>query len=378
MPIELQTSPAAPASARRSSDKPARKPARRFGSGAKLGARDRMAFTEQLALLLATGMPLHNSLQAMGKQAGNPAMRQVIADLSAEIESGQRFAAALGKHPELFSTTYVNLVAASEGSGFLPKVLEQLLAEEEKREELRKTVVSAMTYPAFLMGFSVLVVIFVLVFVFPKFADMFARIHDQLPATTIVLMWFSGFLRTYWWQVLAVVGAGGMLLVRGIKSPAGTALIDDWKLRIPVVSGVFVQLYVTQSFRVLSLSLTHGVSIVDALEAARDVVSNYRFRGLMARVERSVQDGGTIAAGFAESPFIPDLVKEMVTTAEASGNLAMVMGRVAEHYERELSRRLVALSKMAEPVMLLVMGVVVGVIVSSLILPIFKLSKAVT
>lgn len=120
------------------------------------------------------------------------------------------------------------------------------------------------------------------------------------------------------------------------------------------------------------------MSIVDALDATRDVVSNRVYRALLVNVERSVQEGGTIAAGFTESQLMPDLVKQMIATAESSGNLAPVMGRVAEHYERELSRRLVSLSKMAEPVMLLVMGVVVGIIVSSLILPIFKLSKAVT
>ena len=118
--------------------------------------------------------------------------------------------------------------------------------------------------------------------------------------------------------------------------------------------------------------------MVDALEATRDVVKNRLFRRLLKRVERSVQEGGTIAAGFADSGFMPELAEQMVTTAEASGNLAPVLGRVAEHYERELSRKLLALSKMAEPVMLLVMGLVVGIIVSSLILPIFKLSKAVT
>ena len=376
MPIELQTAPSAPTSAPKQKARRMRD-VHLFGSNAP-GTRDRMMFTEQLALLLETGMPLHTSLQTMGKQAGNPAMRRIIDDLVAEVESGQRFAAALAKHPALFSTTYVNLVAASEGSGFLPKVLEQLLAEEEKRDELRKTVVSAMTYPAFLMGFSLLVVIFVLVFVFPKFADMFTRIQDQLPPTTIALMWCSEFLRVNWWQVLVVVGAGVALGYRAMKSAAGQAVIDGWKLAIPGISAVFVQLYITQSFRVLSLSLAHGVSIVDALEATRDVVSNRLFRGLLRNVEKSVQEGGTIAAAFADSPFVPDLVKQMVTTAEASGNLAPVLGRVAAHYERELSRRLVALSKMAEPIMLLVMGVVVGVLVSSLILPIFKLSKAVT
>lgn len=376
MPIELQASPAAtPAVTAESKARAPRRPA--FGAAAP-GARDRMAFTEQLALLLETGMPLHQALQALGQQAGNPGMRAIITDLIAEVESGQRFASALAKHPELFSSTYVNLVSASEGSGFMPKVLEQLLAEEQKRDELRKTIVSALTYPAFLMGFSLLVVVFVLVVVFPKFGDMFARIQDQLPPTTVALMALSDVLRDYWWQLLLVSGGAGLLIARWLNSEAGRTVTDRWKLTMPGIGKIFVQLYIAQSFRVVSLSLTHGVSIVDALDATRDVVSNRVYRALLVKVERSVQEGGTIAAGFTESQLMPDLVKQMIATAESSGNLAPVMGRVAEHYERELSRRLVSLSKMAEPVMLLVMGVVVGIIVSSLILPIFKLSKAVT
>ena len=376
MPIELQTAPATPST---TAEKRSTPRGRRIGRNAKPpGARDRMAFTEQLALLIETGMPLHAALRALSRQAENPKMVALIDDLIAEVEAGNRFAAALAKHPDLFSTTYVNLVAASEGGGFMPQVLEQLLAEEEKREELRKTLVSAMSYPAFLAGFSILVVVFVLVVVFPKFGDMFARIEDQLPATTIALMWFSDVLRIYWWQVCAALGAAGFLIARWLRSDAGRSTVDRLKLTLPGMSTVYVHLYLSQSFRVLSLSLRHGVSIVDALEATRDVVSNRDFRRLLTDVEVSVQEGGTIAAGFEASEFVPELVKQMVTTAESSGNLAPVLGRVAEHYERELSRKLLALSKMAEPVMLLVMGVVVGVLVSSLILPIFKLSKAVS
>ncbi len=376
MPIELQSAGAATPVETTGPKAPTLR-SRPFGAAAP-GMRDRMAFTEQLALLLETGMPLHTALQNLARQAGNPAMREIVNDLVAEVESGQRFASALAKHPELFASTYVNLVSASEGSGFLPKVLEQLLAEEEKRDELRKTIVSALTYPAFLMGFSLLVVVFVLVVVFPKFGDMFARIQDQLPPTTVALMAMSDVLRDYWWQLLLVLGGAGLLIARWLNSEAGRTVTDRWKLTMPGVGKIFVQLYIAQSFRVVSLSLAHGVSIVDALDATRDVVSNRLYRALLVKVERSVQEGGTIAAGFTESQLMPDLVKQMIATAESSGNLAPVMGRVAEHYERELSRRLVSLSKMAEPAMLLVMGVVVGIIVSSLILPIFKLSKAVT
>ena len=347
-----------------------------FGQRAP-GARDRMAFTEQLALLLETGMPLHGALRTMAQQAGAGPMRAIIDDLVAEIESGQRFATAISRHPDLFSTTYVSLISAAEGSGFLPKVLEQLVAEDEKREELRKTVSSALTYPVFLVAFSLFVVLFVLVVVFPKFSAMFARIHDQLPVTTLALMWCSENLMNYWWQVLLAVGAVGYFTYRWFQSPAGRTFIDRAKLTLPGLRVIYVQLYITQSFRVLGLSLSHGVSISDALEVTRDVVDNQLYRGLLRKVEQSVREGGTVSAGFAGVAWVPDLAREMVATAEASGNLARILTRVAAHYERELSRRLVAVSKMAEPVMLLVMGVLVGIIVSSLILPIFKLSRAV-
>jgi len=343
----------------------------------KVGTQDRMSFTEQLALLLETGMPLHAALNALRAQSENPAMRKIIGALAADVESGQRFSQALTRHPELFSTTYVHLVAASEGGGFMHEVLEQLLGEEQRREQLRSTLLSALTYPMFLAGFSVLVVIFVLVVVFPKFGDMFARIADQLPSTTIALMWFSDVLRLYWWQWLVGITALFFLTFRWLRTEAGAATVDRLKMRVPFFRDIFVQLYVTQSLRVMSLSLGNGVSITETLEACREVVSNREFRSLLRTVEKTVHEGGLISTGFTDSKFIPELVKQMITTAESSGNLAPVMGRVAEHYERELNRKLVALGKMAEPVMLLVMGVVVGILVSSLILPIFKLSKAV-
>lgn len=340
--------------------------------------KDRRFFIEQLALLLETGTPLHNALQILEKQVDNPAMAVVIGDMSSDISSGRTFSYALAKHASVFSTTYVNLVAASEGGGFMHEVLTQLLEEEEKRERLRATMVSALSYPAFLVAFSIAVVIFVLVAVFPKFGEMFARIQDQLPPTTVALMWLSDFLIGYWLEFVASLAAVVVLSKRWVASSAGAARLDLMKLTLPFVRDVFSQLYLVQTLRIMSLSLAHGVSVVDTLEACRDVVANSRFRAFLARVQRTVQEGGTIAAGFDTGKFIPPIVRQMINTGESTGNLAKVMGRIADYYERELGKRMTALSKMAEPVMLLVMGVLVGVIVSSLILPIFKLSRAVT
>ena len=372
MPLEMATISAPASEPKKARSRPL------LSRGSAVGSRDRMAFTEQLALLLGTGTPLHAALKSLQAQADNAALERVIEQLIGDVTGGQRFSEALAKHPKVFSTTYVNLIAASEGGGFMHEVLTQLLAEEERRDELRNKLVSALTYPAFLSAFSMLVVVFVLVVVFPKFSSMFAKIEDQLPATTIGLMWLSDVLRVYWWELLAALGGAGFLAHRWLASDKGSAAIDRLKLSVPLIKDIFVQLYLTQCLKVMSLSLTHGVSIVDTLESCRDVISNRTFRSMLTRVERAVQEGQTVSSGFADSKFLPDLAKQMIATADESGSLAPVLGRVADHYERLLERKLLAFGKMVEPVMLLVMGVLVGVIVSSLILPIFKLSKAVT
>ena len=249
---------------------------------------------------------------------------------------------------------------------------------DKKREELRGTLVSAATYPAFLIAFSLAVVIFVLVVVFPKFGAMFTSIYDQLPATTKALMGISNVLREYWWAVLSGLTVGGLLLRQWLVSAGGRARVDYLQLHVPGIRDIFTQIYLVQCLQVFSLSLVNGVSVMDALNACRDVVRNSVFRTLIANVEDKVQSGAGVAAGFAEADFLPDLAKHMIATGEQTGNLGKVMGRVAEYYEKQLTRKLDAVSKLAEPIMLLVMGVVVGVLVSSLILPIFKLSRAVS
>ncbi len=345
--------------------------------GGGLRDRDRMLFTERLALLLETGVSLNQALVALKKQSDKAALERIIDSLADDIGAGRTFAAALAKHPQFFGSTYVNLVAAGEQGGFLHRVLQELLEMDEKRERLRSTLTSALSYPAFLAAFSAAVVVFVLVVVFPKFAELFASIADQLPITTLALMWTSEHLRQHW--IFVLLGVGGLIIAwrYWATSEAGQERLDAFKLSAPGVRDIFVWLYLVQSLRVLGLSLGNGVSIVDALAACRDVVSNKTYRRFILGVERKIQEGATVASGFAQSDFIPTIVQQMITTGEQTGSLPKVMTRVADYYERELTKRADALAKAAEPIMLLVMGVVVGLLVSSLILPIFKLSRAV-
>jgi type II secretory pathway component PulF len=344
----------------------------------KVSSSDRRFFTEQLSLMLETGANLHQALVLLQQQNQLPAMASVIDELEGGVAGGRSFSAALADHPEVFSTTYVNLVAASEGGGFIHEVLAELLRMDEQAEELNNTVRSALSYPIFLSLFSLGVIVFVLMVVFPKFSVMFAKIHDQLPMTTIVLMHASDFLRDYWMQVIAAIAAITMLTLQWSRKPTGRDTIDRLKLTLPGIKHIFMQVYLTQSLRVMSLSLANGVNITDTLIATRDVVRNSIFRRFFVTVEEQVTQGNGIAIAFKQNDMIPLLAQQMIATGEETGSLSKVMSRLADYYERELTKRLKSMSKMAEPIMLMVMGVIVGVIVSSLILPIFKLSRAVT
>lgn len=348
------------------------------GQSGAPSASDRMFFTEQLALLLETGESLYGALTTIVKQTENPRMREVIEQVAQNVSEGRTFGHSLAQHEAVFSTTYVNLISASENGGFMHEVLQQLLDMDKKSAELRSTLVSAATYPAFLISFSLAVVVFVLVVIFPKFGTMFESIHDQLPMTTKVLMATSDVMRENWIFIFGGLAIAIVATHQWLVSDGGRARIDHLKLHMPGVRDIFTQIYLVQSLQVLGLSLNNGVSVMESLDACRDVVRNSLFRQLISDVEEKVESGAGVAAGFENAAFVPDLAKHMIATGEQTGNLGKVMGRIAEYYEKQLTKKLGALSKLAEPIMLLVMGVIVGVLVSSLILPIFKLSKAVS
>lgn len=371
MPIELELEPSATVPA----------DSRRDGAWYKLGqrppgVRERMSFTERLALLLETGVPLHTALESLIQQAEQPGQHAMIQAMADHIMAGEPFSGALAQH-KLFPSTYVNLVAAGEAGGFLAEVLTQLVDMDEKEERLRQTVVSALAYPVFLLAFSFGVVLFILIYVFPKFSALFASIRDQLPWTTRCLLFASDILTRHGLPAAlaaATLGATGFMLAR---RPALRVALDRATLRLPVVRDVFAKIYLTRLLRVMGMSLEHGVTVLATLEACRGVVTNSDVQQFVAQLEADVTEGKGIAAGFQRSAFVPPAVRQMVSTGEATGTLGRVMVRVADAFDRDLTKKLAQLSKLAEPVMLLVMGAIVGTVVSSLILPIFKLSRAI-
>jgi type II secretory pathway component PulF len=340
-------------------------------------AKERMLFTEQLILLLETGASLHEALSAMERQFRNSSMLSVVSQLKEDVSSGKSFSIGLSRHNDVFDQTFLNLVSASESGGFLVPVLKELLLMDEKSENLKSTLKGAFSYPVFLMLFSFGVVLFVLLVVFPKFQELFMVIEDQLPVSTIVLMSMSHALAQYWWLMIIITAGAIGFFIGWSRTSAGIEILDGLKLRLPIVRTIFIQMYLVQSLRVMGLSINNGVNILETISSCRLVVKNVKYQQFMTDLENEVTNGAGISIGFEKSEFIPDIVKQMIVTGEQSGKLAMVMQRISDYYEKELTNRVQMLSKLAEPVMLLVMGVVVGVLVSSLILPIFKLSRAV-
>jgi type II secretory pathway component PulF len=343
----------------------------------RVSRRDRKFFTEQLGLLLETGTPLVSALDLIARQAVNPALGDVVGRIANAVREGSTFTAALRAHPAAFPGTYATLIEASERGGYIDRVLRHLLTMEENREELESSVISAFTYPAFLTVFSGAVVIFILGFVFPKFAELFASIADQLPVTTKVLMAASTLVSEHGaWLALGVVAAAAGL-AWFVSRPGAAEALHGAAERVPGLRELMLQFYFIQSMRVVSLSLANGVTLVDAIQACEGAVGSPRFNAFLKRLRAHVNEGKGFAGGFDEAEFVPPLARQMVVTGEEAGKLELVTRRIADHYQLLLERRLETVSKIAEPVMLLVMGVVVGLIVSSLILPIFKLSRAV-
>ena len=344
-------------------------------SDGKLTANHRKFFTEQLALLIETGNTLHGSLQVLESHTDHAELKAMINDLHDQVLKGKTFSKALSQHKNLFSQTYITLVDAGEQGGYLATVLGHLLEMEEKREELRSMVVSAFTYPIILTVFSLGVVVFVLTSIFPKFTVLFSSSGAALPGITLALMKASDFLIAYWWALLIAIVMLGAYVKVLLSQPGFRSWIDDRLLTAPIAGALFTRLYLTHMMRLLSLSLANGVSLIDALTICKDASGNRTFQKFVEKLVTNVSEGKGLGVGFREAKFIPQLIKQMIQTGEESGKLPLVTGRIADYYQKELAKKLAMLSKIIEPAMLLLMGVFVAVIVSALILPIFKLSS---
>jgi type II secretory pathway component PulF len=342
-----------------------------------ISTRELIFFTSQLSLMIEIGTALNVGLDSIAKQIKNPMFKQVITDIIADVEGGSLLSDAMGKYPRIFSNVYVSLVKAGENSGELKQMLDRAVTVQEKQEKFLATIKKATTYPLILCGVSVTVVIFLLTFVFPRFAVLFEEIEDILPASTKFLLYLSTTIRSSWLSAVILAGiiVGGIYIFA--KSRTGRLLIDRLKMSIPVLADACIRIYLVQMMRTLGFLMLCNVPLMDALRITRAGINNLIFTRFIDETTNHLKEGRGMSLAFIESSFIPESAKQIVKTGEETQNIAKVMLRLSDYYEGEIDDQMKKFATIIEPALLIVMGVVVGTIVMSLILPIFKLSKMV-
>jgi len=347
------------------------------GTGGRVSGKDLIYFTSQLSLMLEVGTSLTDAVRSLEKQTANPLLQSILQSLATDMEGGQSFSMALSRHERVFDGVFVNMVRAGETGGYLRDALERIVEMREKREALLAQVRSALAYPVILGAMSIVVVIFVLAGVLPKFMPLFAGKESILPFSTRMLMAASRSLSAYGWAyglgaVGAAIGLRGFLLSR-----PGRGLRDRLAVTLPVIGPMTNKILTGQLLRTLGHLLESHVPLTDALTVTRMTMQNGYYRRLIEQVQEVVNGGGRLAQAFLSFAYMPGTVRQMIATGEEAGNVYPVMLRLARHYDGEIEQELKRAAALIEPIALIFLGSVVGVIVASVILPLFKLAHAI-
>jgi general secretion pathway protein F len=331
--------------------------------------------TRQLATLVGAGFPLVSALDSLIPQTRSKTFKKILAKIKDSIVEGNSFALSLSLYPETFSSLYVNMVRAGETSGALEIVLERLADITEKQQALKHRIRSALAYPVFMSLVGVVVLFLLLTFIVPSITSIFTDMKQVLPAPTRFLIGISGFFKTYWWIIFVVTGMI-LLTLRGIKKTVkGHYFFDKTKLLLPGFGILTKKLAVARFARTLGSLLENGVSMLHALEIVKNIVENVLIADIIKEASQEVEKGQGLGSALAESKIFPDLSIQMIQVGEQSGELEAMLNKIADVFENEVETSIMSMTSLLEPVMILVMGIIVGFIVLSICLPIFEMNQ---
>jgi len=340
--------------------------------------KDILHFTNQLAVMIKAGIGVHEALENIASQCENKKFRVIIEGIARDVTAGQSLSHAVAKYPDVFSNLYVNMISAAEVSGSLSSMLEKLAEYLDQEADTRSQVKSAMVYPIIIAVMAVGVTIFLLTFVLPRFTAIFAGKEHILPAPTKAIMAASAFLRGYWYFLVPALGAAAWGFHFFIHTTMGRSWWDMVKLRLPIFRTLCRNLYITRSLHTMGVLMNGGVPILDTLSITSEISGNVHYKSMWRSVHDSVKEGQKIAYSLTGSKMLPPAVVHMIRSGEESGRLCEVLDDVTYFYSRELKAVIKGATSMIEPIMICIMGVLVGFIAMSVILPIFKMSSLVS
>ncbi len=341
----------------------------------RISKREIALFTRQLATLLEAGLPLVEALSSLVDQLGDRALMGVVADVRERVKEGSSFSEAISEYPGNFSSLYINMVRAGEESGTLETILRRLSDHLEKEVTFRNKMRATLAYPFLMVLIGLGILFFLLAFIIPMVTRIFTAAQQVLPLPTRMLISLSSFMRDFWWLLFLII-AGLVLGIRWfIRTEGGRKIFDRFKLRLPLLGGLVQKMAVVRFSRTLGTLISSEAPLLKSLEIVKNVVDNSVFSQAIQSATADIGEGTSIAAPLKRSKVFPPLVIRMVSVGEESGNLGIMLFKVADIYDEEIETTVNALTSLIEPLIILVMGLIVGFIVLAILLPIFEMNQ---
>lgn len=335
---------------------------------------DSVFLTRQLSDLVGAGVPVLRALTLTGQQSTSSYLREVMLKMRDDVRDGENLSSAMSRHPEVFPRLHSNMVMAGERSGKLAEVLGRLADFAQRDLDTRTQVISSLIYPGIILGVGSLVVFGLLTFVVPKLAAIFVDLDQALPLPTIILITVSDFLAKFWWAAVLLVIFAVYGLNQFNQQPQGRLLLDGWKLRVPVMGALIRSVETGRFARTMSTLLKNGVAILTSLEVTALIMSNEVVRREVARMIDSVRDGSSLNAALRRTDFFPETVTVMVAVGEESGQVHEGLERMAEYFERQAQGYVKTLTTIIEPLLIFVLGLVVGFVILAMLMPLVRMN----
>ena len=351
---------------------------RRISGGGSVKPKDIAIFTRQLATMMRAGVPLLQSFDIVGRGSSNPRVTKLLNDIRTDVETGTSLSAAFRKHPLYFDALYCNLVEAGEAAGILDTLLDRLATYQEKTIAIKQKIKSALTYPIAVLVVAFVVVAVIMIFVIPAFKEVFTSFGATLPAPTLFVMAMSEIFVAYWWAIFGSIGGGIYFFLESWKrSEKMQKTMDRLLLKMPVFGDLMFKSCVARWTRTLSTMFAAGVPLVEALDSVGGAAGNAVFAEATEKIQREVSTGTSLTNSMQNAALFPVMVLQMASIGEESGSLDHMLGKAADFYEEEVDEAVKALSSLMEPFIIVILGGIIGGIVVSMYLPIFKLGQVV-
>lgn len=360
------------------SKKPGEIPLPKFLQNKKIKSDDLVMFTRQLSAMIGAGVPLLRALGSLEENSESKALQEVVATVFKDVQSGTALGDALAKHPEAFSDVYVNMVRAGEAAGILDEILKRLAMQQEKNATIRKKIKSAMTYPMVLIVITIGAFFGLMLFVIPQIGTILQDLGGpdaELPLLTQTMLAISAFITSFWYIVFPLMAAGVFAVFRYIKTPTGKKLFHQLILKIPGIKTIIMKVAVARFARTFSALMGAGVGVLEALDVTAHALGNIVYEEALLEAAKRVENGDTLSSIIGQYDIFPAIVAQMLAVGEETGQTDTVLVKVADFYEEEVDVAIEGLSSIIEPVMIVFMGGMVGVIAASVMQPIASLSS---